>query len=304
MDDQEQACRVTLYQDAHQTPGSVPAVPWRGGGCGPSYCSQTSRFGGSSDSEDGTSARGSSFISDESDRDDPFSDWSDAVSVSSAGSVGPVLQHLQRTLTEPSDAPLPNPKAPKPPAPQAGAATAPQQPRLPAQPDVRDRAASAVSPPAQPAATPESLQGPGTAFARAVGAAVPLPPDASATIAGPALPPGGTAKPRQPPERTASGNEAVLDRLTGPAPPGSRLHASESMRSVSSLSTQSAAATAQLHHAQTAPVTSAPPSSGRSPRLLRTPSYGSECCDGATFKVRMHACRETRRKRGRYHVCG
>eukprot|EP00892_Ulva_mutabilis_P001866 jgi/Ulvmu1/11680/UM008_0090.1 len=139
-------CRVTLYQDAHQNPGGVAAVPWVGG-CS-QYTAASSMLGGSSDSDDGTSALNGSRASEDSAWDASESDWSDAVSVSSAGSVGVVLQHLQRALTAPSDSPLP--------AVALGTPGGPAEPAQPPQAIAQTPPVTAGGEPA-PAATPPKL---------------------------------------------------------------------------------------------------------------------------------------------------
>ena len=127
-------CRVTLYQDAHQEPGTVPEVPWESVAVPenarrsrtlptrPSYSALASAasamsphgmsphgmspHGYDSDTELGSSMHGAS--------DDEFgseSDLSDAITLSSAGSVEDML-HLLREAVNPgshSHSPNPNP---------------------------------------------------------------------------------------------------------------------------------------------------------------------------------------------------
>lgn len=314
----QRICSVTLYQDAHQTPGSVPAVPWRGLACGGTYaCAATSAVGGSSDSDDATSAPLTSYMSDESEWQDSASDDSGAMSVSSAGSAGPVLRHIHRALTEPeADLPAVTP------APAAQRVTAPQAPpsRQPAsQPPAAPPSAGGIplvhrlpitSPSVHAAAVDARAGSPGAAsplgadpFATAAAAAAEPPPQRAGS---PATTPeaGAAAQPAAklgrgpssrgagerthsgsfvpPAERTRSGSFVPPDRPDSSAPPGSRLHASESLRSNNSL--QSAISALRVAPGPSGAV--AEDSPARADGSPSMPSYCDECCEGATFKVR------------------
>lgn len=321
-------CRVTLYQDAHQTPGSVPAVLWRGSACDGTYASATTTaIGGSSDSDDTSSAPLASYMSDESEWQDSGSDYSGAMSVSSAGSAGPVLQHIHRALTDPeANLPAVEPRS------AAKRVTAPQAPptRQPAaQPPAGQPAAAAIplvhrlpltSPSVQAAAADEHAGSSSAAplfgvdpFAAAAAAEPPQRTDSPAAAPEAAATPrhatelsrgplsrGGSERTRSgtftpaaertssgatahPAERTRSGTYLPVDRPRSSAPPGSRLHASGALRSHGS----SLSATAALRTTTSSSGAAAEDSPPRTSGAPSMPSYCDECCEGATFKVRL-----------------